>query len=106
MFYMFFVSTWRRHTRCALVTGVQTCALPISHHATALASAGSSGEKSLRVAMYSGRGVKPYLGGFNALCTLLYTMKTLARGHGEILPVEPCMALQSKNTTDPALPVI
>src|SRR3546814_7813250 len=26
---MFFVSSRRRHTRCALVTGVQTCALPI-----------------------------------------------------------------------------
>src|SRR3546814_3769715 len=25
-----FVSSRRRHTRCALVTGVQTCALPIS----------------------------------------------------------------------------
>src|SRR3546814_6192039 len=29
MFYLFF-SSRRRHTRCALVTGVQTCALPIS----------------------------------------------------------------------------
>src|SRR3546814_5014178 len=26
----FFCSSKRRHTRCALVTGVQTCALPIS----------------------------------------------------------------------------
>src|SRR3546814_1604940 len=40
----FFFSSRRRHTRCALVTGVQTCALPISmitevwiglHHAPA-----------------------------------------------------------------------
>src|SRR3546814_985409 len=31
---MFFVfSIRRRHTRCALVTGVQTCALPISYAA-------------------------------------------------------------------------
>src|SRR3546814_9748202 len=33
MFYLcvfvFFFSSRRRHTRCALVTGVQTCALPI-----------------------------------------------------------------------------
>src|SRR3546814_4650635 len=32
MFYVlvaFFFSSRRRHTRCALVTGVQTCALPI-----------------------------------------------------------------------------
>src|SRR3546814_5862002 len=28
--YMFCFSSRRRHTRCALVTGVQTCALPIS----------------------------------------------------------------------------
>src|SRR3546814_4958671 len=28
--FMFFFSSRRRHTRCALVTGVQTCALPIS----------------------------------------------------------------------------
>src|SRR3546814_8519598 len=30
MFSVFF-SSRRRHTRCALVTGVQTCALPISY---------------------------------------------------------------------------
>src|SRR3546814_1554209 len=35
MFYVvvvFFFSSRRRHTICALVTGVQTCALPISGH--------------------------------------------------------------------------
>src|SRR3546814_2098228 len=29
IYYFFFFSSRRRHTRCALVTGVQTCALPI-----------------------------------------------------------------------------
>src|SRR3546814_4566815 len=29
LWYSFFFSSRRRHTRCALVTGVQTCALPI-----------------------------------------------------------------------------
>src|SRR3546814_4650794 len=29
-YFIFFFSSRRRHTRCALVTGVQTCALPIS----------------------------------------------------------------------------
>src|SRR3546814_9039883 len=29
---VFFFSSRRRHTRCALVTGVQTCALPISRN--------------------------------------------------------------------------
>src|SRR3546814_15693720 len=31
MFVIFFFSSRRRHTSCALVTGVQTCALPISN---------------------------------------------------------------------------
>src|SRR3546814_6088227 len=29
--FVLFFSSRRRHTRCALVTGVQTCALPIFH---------------------------------------------------------------------------
>src|SRR3546814_4052285 len=36
---MFFFSSRRRHTRCALVTGVQTCALPISEFSWAVAQA-------------------------------------------------------------------
>src|SRR3546814_7559294 len=32
VFDFFFFSSRRRHTRCALVTGVQTCALPIYAH--------------------------------------------------------------------------
>src|SRR3546814_3947260 len=36
-FFLFFFSSRRRHTRCALVTGVQTCALPISSMPTAQA---------------------------------------------------------------------
>src|SRR3546814_988481 len=32
----FFFSSIRRHTRCALVTGVQTCALPISRELSIL----------------------------------------------------------------------
>src|SRR3546814_6308877 len=31
---LFFFSSIRRHTRCALVTGVQTCALPICWNAS------------------------------------------------------------------------
>src|SRR3546814_5297790 len=33
----FFFSSRRRHTRCALVTGVQTCALPIWRAGTSMA---------------------------------------------------------------------
>src|SRR3546814_9828766 len=39
--FFFFFSSRRRHTRCALVTGVQTCALPI--FATSLAASGQGG---------------------------------------------------------------
>src|SRR3546814_17749224 len=39
---MFFVSSRRRHTRCALVTGVQTCALPIYDTGSTSESAQSS----------------------------------------------------------------
>src|SRR3546814_5838899 len=34
---LFFFSSRRRHTRCALVTGVQTCALPILRNGFAMA---------------------------------------------------------------------
>src|SRR3546814_9408580 len=37
---MFFFSSRRRHTRCALVTGVQTCALPILKRPTVTIGAG------------------------------------------------------------------
>src|SRR3546814_4147987 len=36
--WLFFFSSRRRHTRCALVTGVQTCALPISDQQRHLAT--------------------------------------------------------------------
>src|SRR3546814_19809288 len=35
LIFIFFFSSRRRHTRCALVTGVQTCALPICVSASA-----------------------------------------------------------------------
>src|SRR3546814_2269659 len=37
--WLFFFSSRRRHTRCALVTGVQTCALPICAHFSATSHA-------------------------------------------------------------------
>src|SRR3546814_6319975 len=44
---MFFFSSRRRHTRCALVTGVQTCALPISVLVVADAGGGRNGRTGL-----------------------------------------------------------
>src|SRR3546814_7524363 len=42
----FFFSSRRRHTRCALVTGVQTCALPISQGQRYQIEAGLSAAES------------------------------------------------------------
>src|SRR3546814_10546189 len=44
---MFFFSSRRRHTRCALVTGVQTCALPISDDSMALSILRTHAESSM-----------------------------------------------------------
>src|SRR3546814_18703658 len=45
---MFFFSSRRRHTRCALVTGVQTCALPICFVPRHRVPAGSRGSLARR----------------------------------------------------------
>src|SRR3546814_5037548 len=42
---LFFFSSRRRHTRCALVTGVQTCALPIYDVTAAGEKAGQAVER-------------------------------------------------------------
>src|SRR3546814_10626633 len=44
---MFFFTSRRRHTKCALVTGVQTCALPISGMAGPRRSAAPAGERRM-----------------------------------------------------------
>src|SRR3546814_7958535 len=46
--YCFFFSSRRRHTRCALVTGVQTCALPISIDVSGIPAL-AGGEEFLRM---------------------------------------------------------
>src|SRR3546814_7829183 len=43
VFNYFFFSSRRRHTRCALVTGVQTCALPILLERTIVHARGDVG---------------------------------------------------------------
>src|SRR3546814_15266767 len=49
---VFFFSSRRRHTRCALVTGVQTCALPIYRRPVAVDDESDAG---LVVAAQTGR---------------------------------------------------
>src|SRR3546814_8748832 len=59
IFVFFFFSSRRRHTRCALVTGVQTCALPIlaSDAIVAIQDMGAAGLTSSSVEMASKGGV-------------------------------------------------
>src|SRR3546814_2830513 len=54
----FFFSSRRRHTRCALVTGVQTCALPICHIELDHGGRGGLGSLGLgrRIGVFLGRG--------------------------------------------------
>src|SRR3546814_5320405 len=54
--FFFFFSSRRRHTRCALVTGVQTCALPISRAGAAFARAGIGAVATGAVLLASGAG--------------------------------------------------
>src|SRR3546814_10044404 len=46
---VFFFSSRRRHTRCALVTGVQTCALPISDNPALAAATGIDVDRVISV---------------------------------------------------------
>src|SRR3546814_1170080 len=67
---LFFFSSRRRHTRCALVTGVQTCALPICVGQALVANDG------LSLGRGAGRAVEPRAGvgrltlrrAYDALC--------------------------------------
>src|SRR3546814_4822297 len=56
---VFFFSSRRRHTRCALVTGVQTCALPILPHSCAAYSTAGSTLPSARGGEHSTTSVQP-----------------------------------------------
>src|SRR3546814_5122247 len=56
-----FFSSRRRHTRCALVTGVQTCALPIYICGTAASAGAFDG------AVHPGRNCRGKLAQFNVV---------------------------------------
>src|SRR3546814_6451707 len=65
----FMFSSSRRHTRCALVTGVQTCALPISpgRHATRSPSTGPA-RRACRTAACAAEGFP--VAGRRAACSV------------------------------------
>src|SRR3546814_6835020 len=55
----FFFSSRRRHTRCALVTGVQTCALPISVGVVTTVAVTGSDEPESAVVALAGTELEP-----------------------------------------------
>src|SRR3546814_4512256 len=55
LFCIFFFSSRRRHTRCALVTGVQTCALPIFAAARLVVGKRNASSPRCRFAQEEGR---------------------------------------------------
>src|SRR3546814_2224814 len=75
---VFFFSSRIRHTRGALVTGVQTCALPISFTNRA------AREMRERVASHLGEAVEgmPWLGTFHSICA------KMLRRHAELVGLQ------------------
>src|SRR3546814_3135512 len=75
----FFFSSRRRHTRCALVTGVQTCALPIllvaGHTVKTIAARLGRSETSINERLRSARR-KTGVGSSRELARLLDLQKT------------------------------
>src|SRR3546814_11655703 len=56
---IFFFSSRRRHTRCALVTGVQTCALPIYSQWKFMRVAFQRGDRTPHLGAYRERARRP-----------------------------------------------
>src|SRR3546814_2426152 len=72
---IFFFSSRRRHTRCALVTGVQTCALPISVH-------GSACDTGYRPSVAERDGIRDPVGGADArMVRFMPTMAARSEEH-------------------------
>src|SRR3546814_12963030 len=87
VFFRFFFSSRRRHTRCALVTGVQTCALPISHNRV-----GSfTGEQSpLECLAMKDRGIK------STPCPIIRGKRALVNnGRGNRIPISVHQAINT-----------
>src|SRR3546814_7529693 len=72
MLFVFFFSSRRRHTRCALVTGVQTCALPICHDERQMQR-----QRRQRY-MWKGKGEQRTMDAATGLVTFFFDFGTLA----------------------------
>src|SRR3546814_20597444 len=80
-FFVFLFASRRRHTRCALVTGVQTCALPIS--AIGEVEAGSDLVAILGEAIASARLASP-----GPADVLVVTQKIVSKAEGRFVALD------------------
>src|SRR3546814_12036156 len=78
---LFFFSSRRRHTRCALVTGVQTCALPISARAIGYGIAGLRVDGNDALAVYAATSWAAERARTNAGPTLIEHFTYRTEGH-------------------------
>src|SRR3546814_17275193 len=119
----FFFSSRRRHTRCALVTGVQTCALPILTCVAVLLSRPPASPRQLGpagdvVCHRAGRiavTVLPALAWWKVNCTLSPTFTCVSR-HGDatlngiviagqpMAAIAPCCSVMAPLAVSIALP--
>src|SRR3546814_13359372 len=84
----FFFSSRSRHTRCALVTGVQTCALPIWPCITVATACSSSAKVFAQAARLIGAGAADaaLVGGVDTLCgSVLFGFNSLG-----LVSAPPC----------------
>src|SRR3546814_1316542 len=104
MFVVVFFSSRRRHTRCALVTGVQTCALPILPlmlHGTSTVTRSSnsiSGATGLFI------GYSPVVGDRRRLSSNIGPMSACRRGPLSVRDKQPlrfrlCVFLRSQSVS-------
>src|SRR3546814_1912772 len=102
MLFVFFFSSRRRHTICALVTGVQTCALPISSAPAVSAidrrSAGTTGktEHAVRRQPAPGR----WLAVSHPSRHPLQQRQDPVQGMGRIAPVSPTPSRSARTELD------
>src|SRR3546814_10525203 len=77
----FFFSSRRRHTRCALVTGVQTCALPIS----AIVTGSTSGIGLAYAQALAAEGAQVMINGFGDAAEIEKERAALEKTSGKAL---------------------
>src|SRR3546814_943073 len=83
----FFFSSRRRHTRCALVTGVQTCALPILRDYIHVMDLARAHADAIDYLAREGRGLTVNLGTGRGV-SVLELVRAFAKASGREIPYE------------------